>query len=105
MIGYELFYGRRRIARVLPDANYPMVFRIHWPDGDVSDMVNLTRAKDAAIAWARVKYPELARREGSAFKWHAGELGGAAPPVRLNGVAGTRHRGTPKNASSASGGR
>jgi hypothetical protein len=37
---------------VRPDDRYPGMWRVHG-HGRVSDMVNLTRAKDAAIAWAR----------------------------------------------------
>jgi len=38
---------------VCPDETYPTMWRIHAPDGRISDMVNLSRAKDAAIAWAK----------------------------------------------------
>jgi len=36
---------------VAPDEKYPNMYRIHWPDRPPSDMVNLTRAKDAAMMW------------------------------------------------------
>ena len=36
-----------------PDSHWTSMWRIHAPNGTISDMVNLTRAKDAAIAWAR----------------------------------------------------
>jgi len=39
--------GIRPSPRVLPDATYPTMHRIHFR-GWVSDMVNLSRAKDAA---------------------------------------------------------
>ena len=35
-------------ARVIPDETYPGMFRVRWPDGKLSDMVNLSRANDAA---------------------------------------------------------
>jgi len=38
---------------VRQDANWPGMWRVHSPDGRVSDMVNLTRAKDAAVYCAR----------------------------------------------------
>jgi hypothetical protein len=50
-----LHYGasRKPIALVVPDANYPgVMWRIRWPDGRLSGMVNLARAKDAAMALA-----------------------------------------------------
>jgi len=33
--------------RVIKDKIYPEMYRIEWEKGDVSDMVNITRAKDA----------------------------------------------------------
>jgi hypothetical protein len=33
--------------RLEPDANWPGMWRVRWRDGTLSDMVNLTRAKDA----------------------------------------------------------
>jgi hypothetical protein len=34
-----------------PDAIYPGMWRVRWPDGRLSDMVNLSRAKDAIAAF------------------------------------------------------
>jgi len=34
-------------AKLLQDKTYPSMWRVKWPDGEVSDMVNKTRAKDA----------------------------------------------------------
>jgi hypothetical protein len=42
----------RVVAVVVPDAHFPSMFRIRLPDGSMSDMVNLTRAKDAALSLA-----------------------------------------------------
>lgn len=33
--------------RILPDDMHPAMFRIHWADGIVSDMANITRCRDA----------------------------------------------------------
>jgi hypothetical protein len=33
--------------RIVPDAKYPGMYRIRRPDGSLSDMVNLARARDA----------------------------------------------------------
>jgi len=35
---------------VVPDNKYPTMWRVRSPDGALSDMVNRTRAKDAAMA-------------------------------------------------------
>jgi hypothetical protein len=37
----------RRKPKVVPDAAHPGMWRVRWPDGSLSDMTNLTRAKDA----------------------------------------------------------
>ena len=48
---HVLYYGKSKkpLAWVKPDERYLGMWRIHWPDGEVSDMVNLTRARDAAM--------------------------------------------------------
>lgn len=33
---------------IVPDTKYPSMWRVRNPDGSLSDMVNRTRAKDAA---------------------------------------------------------
>jgi hypothetical protein len=33
---------------IKPDAKWPNMWRLHFPNGQVSDMTNLTRARDAA---------------------------------------------------------
>jgi hypothetical protein len=35
---------------IVPDEKYPQMWRVKYPDGRLSDMVNRTRAKDAAMA-------------------------------------------------------
>ena len=39
----------KRLCRpkAIPDAVYPGMWRVQWPDGRVSDMANLTRINDA----------------------------------------------------------
>ena len=41
------------IVTVKADAKWPNMWRVHLPNGQVSDMTNLTRAKDAARALSR----------------------------------------------------
>src|SRR5262249_10006545 len=43
---------RNPLLTVEPDSEYASMYRIRFPDGGLSDMANLTRAKDAAIALA-----------------------------------------------------
>lgn len=78
-----LHYGKSRkpLAWVVPDARYPSMFRIKWPDGSLSDMVNLTRAKDAAMAMAE-RGASGGRRH--LLKWKQCEDAFGADPVRLS---------------------
>jgi len=48
---YCLHRGRshRPIVRIIPDG---ALYRIEWPDSGLSDLVNLSRAKAAALEWA-----------------------------------------------------
>jgi len=48
----ELFYGRKKVARIVQDTKYPSMWRVVRPDGTLSDMVNRTRAADAAMGMA-----------------------------------------------------
>jgi hypothetical protein len=41
--------GRWTGARLVSDTKWPKMFRVEFPEGVFSDMVNHTRAKDAAI--------------------------------------------------------
>jgi hypothetical protein len=49
-----LFHGsdQNPLAIIEPDAKYFRLYRIRYPDGHLSNMVNLTRAKDAACSFA-----------------------------------------------------
>jgi hypothetical protein len=42
----------RVIASIEPDPDWPGLWRVGLPDGSLSDMVNRTRAKDAARSLA-----------------------------------------------------
>ncbi len=82
---YRLLYGRARrpLATVVPDTQWPDMWRIVLPDGQLSDMVNLTRAKDAAAAIAERGPPGRYRK---LLRWEIVciEDGRAAPLVDLN---------------------
>jgi len=51
-VGDELVYGRRTLLRIERDRVYPEMWRVRLPDGSLTDMVNRTRAKDAAVSIA-----------------------------------------------------
>ncbi len=61
---FALYYGRARtlLALVVPDTRWPGMWRIAWPDGRQSDLVNLARAKDAAVMIAERGPPARDRR-------------------------------------------
>lgn len=63
-----LHYGDNRtpLARVVPDDEWPDMWRVVWPDGSQSDIVNLTRAKDAAAVIAGRSAPS---RNPALFRW------------------------------------
>jgi hypothetical protein len=44
----KLCFRGREYARIVPDASYPSMWRVQTRDGRLSDMVNRTRARDAA---------------------------------------------------------
>jgi hypothetical protein len=46
--GNKLCLGKHAIISIAKDEKYPTMWRIRWPDGRLSDMVNLTRVRDAA---------------------------------------------------------
>jgi hypothetical protein len=50
---WNLFYRRKRMGRVIADKDCPGMWRSVLPDGGtLSDMANLSRAKDAVLAQA-----------------------------------------------------
>jgi len=42
---------RPRPPKLVPDAVYPGMWRVQWPDGRLSDMTNLARAQDTAACF------------------------------------------------------
>jgi hypothetical protein len=63
------------VTEVVPDSRYPSMYRVKLPDGSISDMINLTRAKDAALSLADARLdgrirgfqaPRIARSTGAA---------------------------------------
>jgi hypothetical protein len=47
-----LYYGSAAtpLVRVMPDIDFPNMWRMIRPDGQISDLANLARVKDAALA-------------------------------------------------------
>jgi hypothetical protein len=40
-----VYCGRRRLLRLVPDATYPNMWRVLYPDGELGDLKNLTWAR------------------------------------------------------------
>lgn len=79
---FDLFIGRKFTGvAVVQDKRYSAMWRIVGKDGEISDIVNLSRAKDAAITWARPR--GLGGRESAHWKHRETALGG--PPVSFEG--------------------
>ena len=47
--GPQLYLRSRVIATIIRDERYPDMWRVRLPNGTISDMANLSRAKDAAL--------------------------------------------------------
>ena len=48
--GTRLYFNEKIIARIIADETCPKMWRVVRPDGSLSDMANITRARDAALA-------------------------------------------------------
>jgi hypothetical protein len=70
--------GGTPMVRIEPDATCPRMWRMHWPDGRVSDMGDLTRIRDVAAAICERGPPARNRQVGSS--WHSP----AAPTLNRN---------------------
>lgn len=50
--GWVLKLGRRKLGRVFPDSRYPGMWRSRRADGRLSDMANVSWAKNAVLGAA-----------------------------------------------------
>lgn len=64
---------------VEPDGKWPGMWRIHSPNGRVSDMVNLSRARNAALEHARATGIRRAGNEPVSWEKHSGDAAGTPP--------------------------
>jgi hypothetical protein len=51
--GDVLYFGHRKLMRIVRDAKYANMWRVEFPDGRLSNMVNRAGAKDAAMMHGR----------------------------------------------------
>ena len=106
MTVWRLYWcGRGPLVEVVPDAEWPGMWRIRTRDGRFSDIANLARAKDAATLVARSKNPSLHDMVKLRWKKQGGESGQEGPqwvqkPLRVpeprevnrNGLDRAEHR-------------
>jgi hypothetical protein len=70
---YALYDGNAQqpMVRVAPDDRWPDMWRMIWPDGELSDMGNLTRIKEASAASCDRGPP---RRDRRRFHWKIDQI-------------------------------
>ena len=79
MIEIHLYIGNVKTGIVVvQDAKYASMWRVRRADGSLTDMVNLTRAKDAALHFARPR--GLGGKEIA--HWHRRETSPNSVPAR-----------------------
>jgi hypothetical protein len=70
MTEWRLYLGTKATGIVVaPDEKYPSMYHVHWPDRSPSDIVNLSRAKEAAMRWAG----RAGSGDGLRLKWKRSE--------------------------------
>jgi len=60
---------KQRQPKAVPDAALPGMWRVRWPDGRVSDMTNLTRAKDAVTFFIETEERRQRGRRSPLGNW------------------------------------
>jgi hypothetical protein len=50
--GVELRFANKILAAIVPDPEFPKMYRVKMPGRKLFDMVNLSRAKDAEVGLA-----------------------------------------------------
>jgi hypothetical protein len=76
-VGWRLYRERRVVGCIVPDAQWPGMWRVKLPSG-LSDMVNLTRARDGALGVAERAESEKKTQQN---QW---TFSGRSSLVRLN---------------------
>ena len=90
--GDKLLAGSKNTgAKIITDSQWPGMFRVEYPPGTVSDMTNLTRARDAAISIVAHHLNQEARKTGveASQSDYSDPVGLSYPPpsIRLTGAS------------------
>jgi len=62
--GSKLYFGGITVGSVVADKTYPKMWRAIRPDGSLSDIANLTRARDAVVSQVLRKSNQETALEG-----------------------------------------
>ena len=63
--GWRLFGGKRSFGRVVPDQKWPGMWRVVLHNGRLSDMANLSRARNSVMAMADRELEYEARKQAA----------------------------------------
>jgi hypothetical protein len=87
---WQLLAGRRRMGRVVPDIQYSGMWRSIKSRGRLSDMANLSHAKNAVLVAAERELEFEDRQRCANHPGKSQQNGGAfektAPPIARNGA-------------------
>lgn len=90
---WVLFYDRRKMGRVVPDAEWPGMYRSVKSGGRLSDMANVAWSKDAVLAEAIREIEWSVRHDGARDPRKPQQTGGSkplrSPSVHFPGLAAT----------------
>jgi hypothetical protein len=78
-----LCHGQTVLVHMMPDPRLPGMWRVRYRDGRISDMANITRAKETSIrfALAELNRQEM-RPEGSSVRRTRSPVSGRYPPSK-----------------------
>jgi hypothetical protein len=79
--GWRLFDGKRRFGDVDPDSKHPGMWRVVLSGGRLSDMANLSRARNAVLEAATRELEYEARNRAGIDPRKCPEKGGVFPPT------------------------
>jgi hypothetical protein len=87
--GWRLFAGRRRFDALVPDGRYPGMWRSVLPSGRLSDMANISWAKNAVLLSAERELAWEAATDPRKCPVNEGVFSTTSSTARKTGPAGT----------------
>jgi hypothetical protein len=77
---WQLFAGKRRFGKVIPDRKHPGMWRAPLSGGRLSDMANLSWARNAVME-AAIREIEWEARQAAITPSNSQQIGGVFPPA------------------------